>query len=227
MTVPSVPRTSGGPPLSCTMFAVALAVCLSVATAPIHAQTAVRQGPGDDSRAVSIAKFLAGGALGLAMHESGHAVFDVAFGAGVGIRKVGGAGIPFFAITHNPVSPVREFAISSAGFWAQHATSEILLTRRPGLRHEHAPLSKGVLAFNLLSSAMYTGAAFARGGPAERDTRGMAVSAKIDEPWVGAVILSPAILDAARYIKPESRVLRWASRAAKVGGVLLIVKARS
>ena len=30
-----------------------------------------------------------------------------------------------------------------------------------------------------------------------------------------------------RYLKPESRTLRWASRAAKVGGALLVLKARN
>ena len=205
--------------------AVALALCLAATT--VRAQDTAPPSTRDEARAASMAKFVAGGALGLVMHESGHILFDVVFGAGVGVRKVKGAGIPFFALTHDPVSSAREFAISSAGFWVQHATSEILLMRRPRLRHEHAPFLKGVLAFNVLNSVMYSGAAFTRSGPVERDTRGMAVAAGIDEPWIGAVILVPAALDAARYFMPESRVLRWTSRAAKIGGVLLIVKARS
>jgi len=45
------------------------------------------------------------------------------------------------------------------------------------------------------------------------------------EPWVGVTVLAPAVLDAARYYRPNSRVLRWTSRAAKVGGALLIFKA--
>jgi hypothetical protein len=84
---------------------------------------------------------------------------------------------------------------------------------------------KGLLAFNVVTSVIYTGAAFARHGPAERDTRGIALSADVDEPWVGITILAPAVLDAARYYRPHSRLLRWASRAAKVGGTLLIVRA--
>jgi hypothetical protein len=47
----------------------------------------------------------------------------------------------------------------------------------------------------------------------------------VDEPWIGVTVLAPAVLDAARYYRPNSRVLRWASRAAKVGGALLIFKA--
>jgi len=172
-----------------------------------------------------IAQFFAGAALGLALHESGHLVLDVAFGASPGVRKVSAGFIPFFAITHEPVSPAREFAISSAGFWVQHATSEVLLSRRPDLRVEHAPIAKGLLAFNVLTSVMYAGAAFARRGPVERDTYGMAVAAGIPEPWVGLSILAPATLDAARYYRPRSRWLRWTSRASKIAGALVIVKA--
>ena len=84
---------------------------------------------------------------------------------------------------------------------------------------------KGVLAFNILTSFAYAGAAFARTGPAERDTRGMAVSAGIDEPVIGAVILAPAVLDTVRYFGGRNRWVVWGSRAAKIGGALLVVKA--
>ncbi len=207
--------------IAATLFIAALAP-----QRPVFAQDAPMPKE-THSRIATAATFLAGGALGLGMHESGHLVFDGIFGAGVGVKRVTGAGIPFFAITHDPVSPVREFTISSAGFWVQHATDELLLTRRPRLRHEHAPLAKGVLAFNILTSVVYAGAAFSRQGPVERDTRGIAVAANIAEPWVGGLILTPATLDALRYVKPESRTLRWASRAVKIGGVLLAVKAGS
>jgi hypothetical protein len=86
---------------------------------------------------------------------------------------------------------------------------------------------KGVLAFNVLASVAYAGAAFARTGPDQRDTRGMAISARVPEPWIGAMILGPAALDAARYYKPDVGWLRWASRAAKVSGVVLIVRAKT
>ncbi len=97
----------------------------------------------------------------------------------LGFKKVNAGPIPFFAITHHPVSPAREFAISSAGFWVQHATDELILTRRPALRHDHAPFIKGIVAFNVLTSVGYSIAAFAQRGPDERDTRGMASSARI------------------------------------------------
>ena len=173
-----------------------------------------------------IVQFFAGAALGLGLHEGGHLVLDEAFGVEPGVKKVSAGFIPFFAITHEPASPLEEFTISSAGFWVQEGVNEILLTRRPNLRHEHAPLAKGLVAFNVLTSAMYAGAAFVRSGPAERDTRGMAVSAGIAEPWIGALVLTPAVLDAARYYRPQSRVLRWTSRSAKIAGALLVLKAR-
>ena len=193
---------------------IALALVLCGTADPVQAQTS------------SVMQFFAGAALGLGLHESGHLVFDVAFDSHPGVRKVSAGFIPFFAITHEPVASIEEFTISSAGFWVQHAGNEFLLSRRPDLRGEHAPVAKGLFAFNVLTSVMYAGAAFARSGPVERDTRGMAVAADIDEPWIGATILAPALLDGARYYRPHSRTLRWASRGVKIAGALLVLKAR-
>lgn len=169
-------------------------------------------------------KFLGGGAIGLAAHEGGHLLFDGIFGANPGLKKVTFHGIPFFAITHDPVSPRREFIIDSAGFWVQHATTEWILTRRPWLRRERAPVLKGLVAFNVLASMSYAGAAFARTGPAERDTRGMADALRWKEPYVGMLILLPAIFDAVRYFDPDARWAVWGSRASKIGGVVLILR---
>jgi hypothetical protein len=177
------------------------------------------------NRLESASVFLAGGAVAFGAHESGHLLFDLLFDADPGIDKVEFHGIPFFAITHKSgLSPREEFTISSAGFWMQHAGNEWLLTRRPGLHHERAPFAKGMVAFNVLASVAYAGAAFAQTGPAERDTLGMATSARIDEPWIGAMILTPAVLDAWRYFHPDAKWAVWASRAAKVGMVLLVLK---
>jgi hypothetical protein len=52
----------------------------------------------------------------------------------------------------------------------------------------------------------------------------MAVSSRIDEPWIGAVVLVPAVLDTWRYFDPDARLPVWLSRAAKVGTVLLILR---
>jgi len=175
----------------------------------------------------SLGSFLAGGAIGLAAHESGHLLFDALFRANPGIRKVSFHGFPFFAITHDTGLPrSQEFVIDSAGFWVQQLGNEIILTRRPNLGHERAPLLKGLVAFNVLASAAYSGAAFARTGPVERDTRGMADSLKWKEPAIGALILAPALLDAIRYFHPDAKWATWGSRGVKVGMVLLVARAR-
>jgi len=83
-----------------------------------------------------------------------------------------------------------------------------------------------LLAFNVLNSAGYACVAFARAGPFERDTRGMAGSIDVDERAIGALVLAPAVLDAVRYFKPDARWAKWVSRGAKVGSVLLVVKRR-
>ena len=96
-------------------------------------------------------------------------------------------GLPFFAITHDSgLSPRREFVIDSAGFWVQEANNEWLLTRRPTCGTSTRRSRRASFAFNVLASVAYAGAAFARTGPVERDTRGMADSLRWKEPWVGA-----------------------------------------
>jgi hypothetical protein len=175
--------------------------------------------------ASTVGRFLLGAAAGLAAHESGHLLFDGIFDAKPRLKKVSFHGIPFFAITHDPgLSPRREFVIDSAGFWVQEATNEVLLSRRPNLRRERAPFVKGVFAFNVGTSIAYAGAAFARTGPAERDTRGMAGALRWKEPYVGVLILVPAVLDLVRYFHPDQRWAAWGSRVVKIGGVALIAR---
>jgi len=177
------------------------------------------------NRTAAVGGFLAGAVAGLAAHEGGHLLFDGIFDADPGVQRVSFYGVPFFAITHrSDLTPRREFTISSAGFWVQHGTNEWLLTRRPRLRRERAPFVKGMFAFNVGASAAYSVAAFARIGPDERDTRGMAQSANVAEPWIGALILAPALLDSWRYLDPDARWPVWLSRAVKVGGVLLVLR---
>jgi hypothetical protein len=205
--------------------AVRLGVLLACAIVPSRVAQAQPSPAPQESRVASTAKFLAGAAVGLATHEAGHLLFDAIFEADPGIQRVNFHGIPFFAITHRSDLPRhQEFVISSAGFWVQHAENEWLLSKRPGLRQEHAPMAKGVFAFNVLASVAYTGAAFAKTGPVERDTRGMAESARIDERWVGAMILAPALLDTWRYFHPDAKWAAWTSRGVKVGMVVLVVR---
>lgn len=170
-------------------------------------------------------KFLGGGALGLAAHESGHLLFDAIFDAHATVKAVDFHGIPFFAITHdNGLPPRQELVIDSAGFWVQEGTNEWILSKRPNLRDESAPFTKGVVAFNVLASFAYAGAAFARTGPGERDTRGMADALGWKEPYVGLLILAPAVLDMVRYYHPGAKWAIWGSRGAKVFGVVLVFK---
>jgi hypothetical protein len=197
-------------------------VFLPVAAGAQNPVTSLAAQPNGNA-AVNTVKFLAGGVLALAMHESGHLIFDAAFDAQPRIKRVQFGPFPFFAITHrSDLSPRREFTVSSAGFWVQNGTSEALLTRHPDLRHEHAPVSKGILAFNILTSIGYGTVALAKAGPFERDTRGMAI--RTDERAIGVIVMTPAVFDAIRYFKPEARWAVWASRAAKVGTVLLVVR---
>ena len=170
-------------------------------------------------------KVLAGGLLGLGLHESGHLVFDELFDAQPHLKAVHFGPVPFFAIAHRGnLSPRREFTVSSAGFWTQEGIDEWLLTRRPALRDERAWLTKGVLAFNVLNSIGYALVAFAEAGPPERDTRGMAASIHMNEPIIGAIVLAPAILDSVRYLRRGSDWAAWASRGVKVASVLLVIR---
>lgn len=183
--------------------------------AVVHAQDSTR----------TMLPFLGGATVAFVAHELSHVAADVAFGAPVSIRRVEFHGVPFFAVAH-PATVTRrqEYVISSAGFWSQHASSEWLLSRHPRLRDEHAPLAKGVLAFNVLTSTGYALAAFAETGPAERDTRSVAIGAGVSEPVAGAFILAPALLDTWRYYHPQQRAVAWVSRGVKVGLVLLTAR---
>jgi hypothetical protein len=205
-------------------FAVILATAGLASAQQPERQPDASSTTSEHGSASAFGKFLVGAAAGLAAHEGGHLLFDGIFDANPAIKKVSFNGIPFFAITHDAMSPRREFVIDSAGFWVQEATNEIILTRRPNLRHEDAPFTKGVFAFNVLVSVGYAGAAFARAGPPERDTRGMAQSLRWKEPYVGLLILVPAVLDIVRYYKPDARWATWGSRGAKIGGVALIAR---
>jgi hypothetical protein len=207
------------------LAASAVLVWLAAFQAPCAHADEAPPPPSEESRGKSVAKFVAGGIVGFAAHEAGHVGFDLAFDAHPGVKGIRYAGIPFFAITHRHNLPRRqEFAISSAGFWMQHASSEWLLSRHPRLHWEHAPWDKGGFAFDVLTSAMYAGAALTRSGPYERDTRGMAASLGVDEHWIGAMVLAPAALDTYRYYHPSAGWAKWTSRAVKVGLVLLVLK---
>jgi hypothetical protein len=193
------------------------AVLMSLVAPPVSAQ--------QESAASKFGKVLLGGAAGLAIHESGHLVADWAFDEKVVIKKVDYKGVPFFALSHAPdLSPRREYVVSSAGFWAQYLYSEQILTHHPNLKDEQSPFRKGMLTFHVATSFLYAGAALGKTGPIERDTRGMASSRRISERWIGVMVLAPAILDMYRYFNPDARWAAWASRSAKMGSVVLVIK---
>jgi hypothetical protein len=203
------------------MSRVLVLVTMMVALAsPAHAQQQE-----SSSSATRFGKLLLGGAVGLALHESGHLIADWAFEEKVVVKKVGWKGIPFFALSHAAdLSPRREFTVSSAGFWSQFLYSEQILTHHPDLRHEQSPFRKGILTFHVVTSVIYAGAAFGKTGPVERDTRGMAESIHVSERWIGALILAPAVLDTYRVFHPDSRWAAWSSRGVKMGSVALVLK---
>lgn len=186
---------------------VSLLLALSVASAGAQ-----------DSRVKRVVTFLAGGAAGLIAHEGGHIVTGAVQGGDPGFKRLDYGVIPFFAVTHDPVSRRSEYVIASSGFHAQHLANEWLL------RSPDSAFKKGWLTFNLATSAVYTVAALGEFGPGERDTLGMATYAGEDgvpEGVIGVLILAPAALDAVRYALDDPAWARWTSRAFKAGLLLL------
>lgn len=166
--------------------------------------------------------FLAGAVSAFAVHEGAHLALDVAFDADPRLKGVRFGPMPFFAVTHRSNLPRgREALISGAGFFSQHLTSEIILSRRAA-GDRPSNFEKGALGFHVATSLAYAGAAFSRYGPFERDTRGIADSTGTDERVIGALVLAPAAFDTWRYFRPNSGVAKWASRIAKVGFVGVI-----
>lgn len=203
----------------------AISLLLVLLPAAAFSQQTASNGPAADDDKGGAWPFLGGAAVGFGAHELGHLFFDVAFDADPGVKKVSFKGIPFFAITHaNELSPRQEYVVASAGFSVQNAMAEWILSRDPNIRREHAPFRKGILAFNLVASTVYSGAALFEIGPPERDTRPMAASLGINERWIGVLVVAPALLDVYRYFHPEATWAAWSSRGVKVGMVLLVVK---
>jgi hypothetical protein len=209
--------------LSTVLLAVASLAAVPAAAAADEPQQ--QQKTSSVKRAASVPVFLGGAALALGAHEGGHLLFDGIFDAHPRLEKVSFHGIPFFAITHDAsLSHRKEFVIDSAGFWVQQTTNEVLLSSRPRLRQTAGPLVKGMFAFNVIASVAYAGAAFARTGPVERDTRGMADALRWKEPLIGALILAPAVLDAIRYYHPGAEWAKWGSRGVKAGMFVLVIR---
>lgn len=206
--------------------AAALAlVGLSTVAAGAAAQAPTAERAAEDRTSGDAWRFLGGSLLAFGAHELGHVGLNLVFGADPGVKPITVAGLPFFAVTHaRPLSRRREYAVAASGLWVQHALDEGILSSRSDIRRAHAPLRKGMLAFDALASALYVGAALARRGPPERDTRTMAATLDLDERWVAVLVAAPLALDLVRYVHPEARWAAWSSRGAKVGLVLLVLR---
>ena len=156
-TSPSVRTRSAVPRIILILWAILLTAGLARAQQPVTPPET--PGATSEHRATSALKFLGGGALALAAHEGGHLLFNGIFDANPRVKKVSFHGIPFFAITHDAgLSPRREFVISSAGFWVQEATNEVILTRRERpLSRVMAPVAPVVPAVQVESRIQWPG----------------------------------------------------------------------
>jgi hypothetical protein len=207
-------------------LATAALLCVSAAGAA-HAQT-TNSAARHSARPATVATFLAGSGLAFVIHEGGHLAFDTIFDAKPHLRAVHFGPLPFFAISPTRSLTARQlFTVASAGFWTQQITTEALLPRAASLRQSHAPFAKGMLAFDIVASIGYATVAFARSGPPERDTRGMAVGLGVPEPVIGAIVLAPAALEIYRYFSPGSAWAKWAGWAVGAGSVALVFVAPS
>jgi hypothetical protein len=170
-------------------------------------------------------RWVGGFSLGLAIHESGHLVLGGALGVKPFLKGVDFHGVPFFAIDYRErLNSSQSLQLASAGFWTQYAASEWVLTRRPEIARDAAPFTKGVLAFHVLNSLGYTGAALLRTGPVERDSLGIARDLGVDERWVGVALLVPASLDVYRYYNPRRHWAAWLSRGVKLGLIVISIR---
>lgn len=182
---------------------VAAVVAVLAAPSQLFAQDlrpAVAPPPPVESRTVIVAKFLAGAATGLAIHEGGHAA----------------AGWHYESRRHG-------IALTSAGFWAQYAGSEVVLSRHPRLREERAPFRKGLVAFHLGTCALYSILAVTKTGPAGRDTVELAENLRVNERWLAPLVLTPAVFDGIRYLRPGAAWAKWLARTVKLASVAVVL----
>ena len=171
-------------------------------------------------------KFFTGAFAAFAGHESGHLVTNSALNTHLYTMPVHYGPIPFFTIQPGrPLTRHEHYITASAGFSAQHIINEWVLSTHPNLIRENEPTLKGLTSFNFWLSVGYAATAFAKSGPQERDTKGMADALGCNERWVGAMILVPTALDTYRYKHPESKWAPTASRLSKLAIILLAAKA--
>jgi hypothetical protein len=170
-------------------------------------------------------RFFTGAFVSFLGHETGHAIANYALDTDPYLKGVEFSFIPFFTIQPGRKLSKREHYITaSAGFNAQHAINEWLLTEHPNLQDEDEPFLKGMATFSFWLGVGYAASAFAGYGPQERDTKGMADSLGWSEDSVAALVLAPTLLDAYRYRHPGCKWARGASRLMKLAVVGLVAE---
>jgi hypothetical protein len=171
-------------------------------------------------------QYFSGAFVGLLSHETGHLIANYAQDTDPFLMSVHYGFIPFFTIEPGRhLTNHEHYLTSSAGFNAQHLVNEWLLVKHPHLSDEDEPFLRGLATFNFWLTMGYAATAFARTGPNERDTKGMADSLGWNETYVGLLILAPTILDTYRYKHPDCKWARTASRLSKLLVIGLAAKA--
>ncbi|MHB9038511.1 MAG: hypothetical protein ACYC64_17810 [Armatimonadota bacterium] len=171
-------------------------------------------------------KFFQGAFAALLGHETGHAIANYSLNTDPYLKSVNYGPIPFFTIEPGrTLTNSQHYITASAGFNAQHAANEWILTKHPNLSSEDEPFLKGMASFNFWLTVGYAATAFAGTGPSERDTKGMADALGWNERWIGAMILVPTALDTYRYKHPDTKWAVIASRLSKLAIIALALDA--
>ena len=202
--------------------------------APDGAPVSVGQGYGH--RLATVALVVGGGVSAFLAHESGHLLANAILGNRPRFVPMWGFGlVPFFAISPEIDCTPRgcthangkifasgrrgKFAIATAGFEAQHITSEIILSLDPALRLHRAPVAKGWLLFNIGLSLAYAVCSVAHIEDAHGDAGGAAALSGMSRLMMGAWLIAPALLDSHRYLYGPRGWTPWVSRSVKAGFV--------
>jgi hypothetical protein len=177
--------------------------------------------------------FLGGAVSGLAFHEMGHVMMNLAYGNVPTLTAVKYDGsVPWFVI--NPrlrlVNGVyykadgQVFAggargyydINMAGFLVQNFGSDMILSAHPRLRYEHAPYAEGLFWMNVGLSIGYATASFLGIEDPHGDIYGGARDSNYPHQLIAGMVMASGVLDAFTYLFPDDDMLLWLSRSAKV-----------
>ncbi len=176
--------------------------------------------------------FAGGAVTGLALHEMGHVLTNLAYGnvpgvSGILYEKT----IPWFVIDarltyRNGVYYKADgsvfsgggrgyFVINMGGFTMQNLGSEIILSTHPRLLYEGAPYTKGILWLNMLLSIGYSTASFVGVEDPHGDISGGSRHSGYPRQLIAGLVLTNGTLDLFRYFFPDNEMLPWLSRTSK------------